>query len=162
MAEFYFDAMGILLPAVRPTRETVRPGHGTGPRWRTIRRSRNTCGWRATSRRPVRWTRRAAATDPAARPGKARGRVTRNGANVASMMARHRSLAGTAPIRRLSLKWPIFATRAHLAGARHNGAKRVDYDEADLFQAALLPSGRSRPALCASRHRIQAFKHGCE
>ena len=58
------------------------------------------------------------------------------------MMARHRSLAGTVPIRRLSIKWPIFAARPYLAGARHNGAKRVDYDEADLSPGSM---GAQRP-----------------
>jgi hypothetical protein len=136
-----FGAIGILLPAVRPTGETGRPGHAAGPRWRAIRRSRNTCGCRATSRRLVRWTGRAAPTDPPARPGKARGESPETvrtclDDGATSVACWHRANPALEP------KVAIFATRPYPAGTRHNGAKRVDCDEADLSPGGV---GAQRP-----------------
>src|ERR1700733_12425305 len=67
--------------------------------------------------------------------------------------ARHSPLPGTVPIRRLSRKWPIFATPPCLAGA----PQRYEADFSAIGHWRLASSSAS---ICASRHRIQAFKRG--
>jgi hypothetical protein len=64
MAEFLFWRGRNLVSRHGLPARRARPGRGAGPHWRTVRRSRNTCGCRGSSRRPVLRTRRAATTDP--------------------------------------------------------------------------------------------------
>src|ERR1700683_3110281 len=160
MAEFYFGAIGILSPAVRsaPSRR-ARRGHGAGP-----------AGARSASRgipavAAQHQDARRAGPGVRQRPIRRPGPVRRGASHpkrcerglddgATSVACWHRANPALEP------KVAIFATRPYLLAHATTVLSESITTKRTFLQAALVPSGRSRPALCASRHRIQAFKRG--